>query len=208
MADLKIYYFPIYGRAEATVQLLAHSKCNYEKVPIETKDWPAKKAEWGGCGLPQLEFKDGTRMGEASSMIRFLGSMHGYYPADPLAAYKNDMLVDTFSPLYDLLGQIPFCEDADKKAELCKKFMELVMKTLDFLEPMITPGKWLTGDKLGTADFTFGNFYTNMCANPNAVICKGELEACMTKYPKFCEFGKCFAKENAAYLESRPPCPF
>ena len=99
MAEYKISYFPAYGRAEPIVIMLAHANASYERCDIEMAAWPAKKAEWGGCGLPQLEFKDGSRMGEATSMMRFLASKLGYYSSDAMIAYQCDMLIDTFQPL-------------------------------------------------------------------------------------------------------------
>jgi len=35
-----------------------------------------------GGSVPNLELKDGTKIGNTNAIVRFLGSKHGYYPED------------------------------------------------------------------------------------------------------------------------------
>jgi len=40
-----------------------------------------------GGSMPNIEFKDGTKMGNTNAIVRMLGAKHGYYPDDPMLAY-------------------------------------------------------------------------------------------------------------------------
>lgn len=49
--------------------------------------------------MPFLTLRDGSKLGESYAIGRYLGSVHGYYPADPRLAYEVDYLLEGFEPL-------------------------------------------------------------------------------------------------------------
>ena len=56
-------------------------------------EWAALKPTMPMGVLPAIEFKDGNKvkkLGQSNAMVRFLGRLYGYYPANPLHAYKCD----------------------------------------------------------------------------------------------------------------------
>ena len=57
--------------------------------------------------MPNLEFKDGTKIGSTNAIVRMLGAKHGYYPEDPMMAYQNDFLQDLFADYFDKI--IGYC---------------------------------------------------------------------------------------------------
>ena len=42
---MKLYYFDVYGRAEAIRMLLNHAKVEFEDVRFQKEEWPKMKAE-------------------------------------------------------------------------------------------------------------------------------------------------------------------
>lgn len=95
------------------------------------------------------------------------------------------MIIDTISPLYSECGKVAFCKEPEKKPELEDALMVEFCKVLDFFEPMIKDGKWLTGDKICTGDFMLGNIFTNIFNNPISSVCPDKFKALLPKYPNF-----------------------
>ena len=50
--------------------------------------------------LPVLELQNGTKMGQSNSILRYLGMKYGYYPEDPIASYKCDMICDEYFDVF------------------------------------------------------------------------------------------------------------
>ncbi len=78
---IKLYYFDIYGRAEAIRMLLHHAKVEFEDVRINGETLGEMKAagqlEFGQ--VPMLEH-DGKHLVQSWSILRYIGKLHGYYP--------------------------------------------------------------------------------------------------------------------------------
>ena len=83
-----LHYFDIYGRAEAIRFLLTHAKVEFEDVLVSREQLVEYKAsglaEFGQ--LPVLE-RDGHKLAQSWSILRYLGTQLGYYPADAESAY-------------------------------------------------------------------------------------------------------------------------
>ena len=58
--------------------------------------------------LPVLELQNGTKMGQSNSILRYLGMKYGYYPEDPIASYKCDMICDEYFDVFQKLYMIFF----------------------------------------------------------------------------------------------------
>ena len=63
-------------------------------------------------------------LGQSNAILRLLGMKHGYYPTDPMEAYKCDSLIDGYM---DVLGKIykpHFKADGPEKDEAIKEIFE------------------------------------------------------------------------------------
>lgn len=107
--------------------------------------------------------------------------------------------MDIFGSLYG-----PIFAGSDPKVTLEDK----VPKFLDRIEPLLSNGGWLVGDKISIADFWIGGLYTNYAANPAVGYGKdGEWAALLAKYPAFEAYGKRFAEANKEWIAKRHPAP-
>lgn len=92
-----LYYFDAYGRAEPIRLLLSHAGIDFTDKRFKRNEWKDNKSSMPGKKVPVLELGDGTRIGQSTSILRFLGKKHGYYPEDPLEAHKCDYLLDSYN---------------------------------------------------------------------------------------------------------------
>ena len=47
--------------------------------------------------MPNIEFPDGTRMGQTVSLARYLGKINGLQPTDPMQKWMNDAWMEDFN---------------------------------------------------------------------------------------------------------------
>ena len=74
LPKFKLYYFDIYGRAEAIRVLLGYKNVDYEDVRVPMGEWPGEwKAKVGGTGMPVIEFEDGRKFNQAQTIMRWCG---------------------------------------------------------------------------------------------------------------------------------------
>ena len=92
---------------------------------------------------------------------------HGYYPTDPLEAYKADSLCDGYEDVISKIYKPNFMQPgADRDALINDIFENILPKYLKIVEETCSKGqKFLVGDKLTTADFWIGGLYTNFINN-------------------------------------------
>lgn len=131
-----LYYFPLFGRAEAVRMLLHHAGVYFLNKEISQEDWPQVKPTMPGGVMPCYEFPDGVRMTGTCSMIRFLGKKHGYYPADTKTAYMCDMLCDDYNDRFNAIMAPYVSPPETQKAVLFKALNEILPPWLDRLEKL------------------------------------------------------------------------
>ena len=124
--------------------------------------------------VPTLQLSDGSKIGQAESILRFLGKEHGYYPEDPVEAHKVDYLIDSFYDKFVGLAVNSVLPSPLLEFEFSLVFNDAIPDFLDFLEPYLKEGKFICGDKLTTADFVIGGFYTNMITNERDIALLGD----------------------------------
>ena len=95
----KLHYFNGQGRAEPIRMMLTHAKAEWRDMRIVFDQWPKLKPTAPNGKMPFLTLRDGSKLGESYAIGRYLGSVHGYYPADPRLAYEVDYLLEGFEPL-------------------------------------------------------------------------------------------------------------
>ena len=153
--------------------LLNHSGVKWEDRRIQLKDWntpgeesEALKNQYPNRQMPCLELPDGQKFGQGNAMLRFLGKRHGYYPTDPMEAYKCEELIDVYRDLVDRIQSwYPMFQKNHEKMN-ADLLGIAIPKFLDYIEPVCGKHKFLVSDNLTTADFFIGSMYTNYFANP------------------------------------------
>ena len=208
MAQYKLHYLPFYGRREASIFMLDHAGVDYELATYQLgPEWMAVKPTMPNGQCPALELNDGTMMGEGYSISRYLGSVHGYYPTDPMEAYEVDCMLDGYEDILGKLVKPAFTPENEREAlydGIFNKEKGTLTKFLRVCEPMCAKGEWLCGPKLTVADFWIGGMYTNLINNEHC-FGREHWDACLDEFPAFKAYGQKFAAEVKKRLESRPP---
>jgi glutathione S-transferase len=200
------YYFNMMARGEPTRMMLKHAQVPFEDVRYEFSEWPAKKATFPGGALPCLKLKDGRCMGESYAIARMLGKIHGYYPTDVSEAYENDRLMDYYLSIYPVAYKPFSMKDGPEKDEVIESnFTKLLPNFYREIEKVLSHGKkFLVCDRLCVVDFWIGGLYTNQITNPNISFAKDRWQESVKDFPVFKAYGERFAKENQAWLDTRP----
>jgi len=207
MAEYTLHYFPLYARGEPIRMLLAHADVQFEDNRITMDDWKNHKASMPNGQLPALELKDGTRVGQSNAIMRMLGMKYGYYPTDPMEAFKSDELSDYY---LDIMGKVypPFFKPEDQREAMYPEIFDNVLpKFLDLIDPHCAKGQFIVGEKLCVADFWIGGLYTTFFSNPAVGFAKDRFDAILAKYPNFQAYGERFAAANEKWISTRVPAP-
>ena len=141
-------------------------------------------------------------------MLRFLARVYGYYPTDPLQAWKVDNFIDVY---YEVIGKFyagalakdPQIRDQNIK-DLFETYLPKVMKAAEDQLKSNGGKKFLFGDRIGIADFWYGCIYSNWFNNPVNAYGTEIWQKALQKYPIFEAYGKRFTLENAKHLATRP----
>ena len=122
--SFKLYYFDIYGRAEAIRMLLTHAKQDFEDHRISGEQLAELKAEgkleFGQ--LPMLEH-DGKNLVQSWAILRYLGKLFGYYPESTEEAYKVDSTLDAIEDYLGKYFKANFEKDEDRKKQFTSDFL-------------------------------------------------------------------------------------
>ena len=213
MSQGKLYYFEFYGRGETCRMLLNHKKIKFDDVRLKQEQWDNEmKAQHPGKGLPMWQDKSGMWFNESKALLRYLGTIHGYYPKDAKIAWACDKAVDNWEPMIDTVGgPLAFGTAGPDFLEkvYCAKYQEMC----DMAKMMLTKigGKFLCGDKLCIADFAFASKYFNMVDNANfaaGATFTDAGKAIFAKDPLVTRYIGDLRAELKAWLDSRPACPF
>lgn len=150
-----------------------------------------------------LELANGTKIGQATTITRYIGATHGYYPEDPMLAAKCDFLIETYRDhLQDFFN--PIAQGPDKAEENTKKCFEVSLPALmEKLAKFIPATGFLCGEKLTIADFWIAGLYTNFINYPSLAYGKDEWAAVKAKYPAFTAYGERYAEANKTWLSTR-----
>ena len=155
---MKLYYFDIYGRAEAVRMLAAHAKLPLENVILTGESLAELKTtgvlEFGQ--VPMLEV-DGKHLVQSWAILRFLGRQNGYYPTDVETAYGVDSTIDAVEDYITNYFKFNFEADAERKKTAKEAFLtKFLPNWLNAIEKRIsnnTTQKYIVGDKITIADF-------------------------------------------------------
>ena len=93
---MKLVYFPVHARAAAIRMLLSHARVEYTDETISFEEFGKRKeaGEYPNGQLPVL-CHEGRVLNESIAILRFLGTIYGYYPQeDNLIAWDADATID------------------------------------------------------------------------------------------------------------------
>ena len=170
---LRLMYFGVPGRAEASRVALSLSGLEWEDVKVNGVRFEIMK----NCGelpwdmLPVLQTPEGT-IAESSAILRFAGKAADLVPSDPYQAAKVDEFIDGMLPFVGLLDDTYRISDVEERIHIRKKLFlpdGRGTRSLAMLERKISQSKsgWAAGtDEMSIADlklFTelFGLFSGN-----------------------------------------------
>ncbi|TMW58587.1 hypothetical protein Poli38472_010146 [Pythium oligandrum] len=142
---------------------------------------------------------DGVTYLQSMAIARYAGRLGGFYPTDPLAAFKVDEIMESMCEVFETIVDIViYTPDADQKAKKIVTLKARLEVVFAFIESKIQ-SKFLFGDEMTLADIHLFDFFAH-----------GVLVACpeytLESFPKITatiETVKAMPK-IAAYLAARP----
>lgn len=155
---MKLYYFDIYARAEPIRMLLTHAKKEFEDVRVTKEQADQMKAE-GKLEFGQLPVieHDGKFYAQSAAILRFFGRKNGYYPEDPVLAYRIDSTLDAISDAVTAIVKVAFNPDAEaKKAagiDLVTNYLPKWLGAIDKRLANNATNKFVVGESFTIADF-------------------------------------------------------
>jgi glutathione S-transferase len=206
---VKVYYFDMYGKGEPIRMILTHAKVEFEDVRISHADWPTQKKELNleFGQVPAVEM-DGTLYTQSASIVRALGKMYGYYPEDPLTAWKVDSLGDALDDVFTAFMTILFrTADEEAKKVLLETFTSTTLPAfLAVLEKRLkenTSQTHIVGDSLTTADFLLTAWsYSTMMNGKNPFYT--QLNEVLKQHHTVHAYLQHMGEEFKQYLATRP----
>ena len=212
--SFKLYYFDIYGRAEAIRMLLSHAKQEFEDHRItgeqlaELKE--SGKLEFGQ--VPMLEH-DGKHLVQSWAILRYIGKLFGYYPESGEDAWKVDSTVDAVEDFLGRYYRANFEKDAERKKQLEGEFLAWLPGWLKAISKRIENNedpKYAVGTKRTIADFALAHVaFSNIFNEANPHYAQTEPLTKKEDYPVLATYLENLKEELKDYLAARPsPRPF
>ena len=209
----RLIYFPVYGRGEKVRILLAYAGIDHVDERLPGAQFGPRKAagEFPNGQLP-VWVQNGKYYNESSSILRFLGKQHGFYPNDVESAYITDNAVDFSADITPKL----YPDHAEKKFEQAN--IDAYVKNIEhfakyFNKILAEHGKhFIAGDELTIGDFAiaaviFSYVHNDALAGGAAFSDKGK--AVIAQHDHFHKYVERLQGKLAAnYLSNRPPASF
>uniref|UniRef100_A0A7S3VSV3 Glutathione S-transferase n=1 Tax=Dunaliella tertiolecta TaxID=3047 RepID=A0A7S3VSV3_DUNTE len=152
---LKLFYFDIPGRAEATRLMLRLGKYPFEDYLLKREEWAELKPKMPFGQVPVLEV-DGKMLSQSSAMERYVAKLTDQYPSDPWEAAKVDETAAFMGEWLDIFIPSFFIKDENEKIAARKQVVEEKLKPkiekLSALIEQAGPSNFLCGPKITYAD--------------------------------------------------------
>ncbi|XP_030834935.1 S-crystallin 4 isoform X1 [Strongylocentrotus purpuratus] len=205
MPNYKLIYFNARGWAEPARMMFALAGCEYVDDRFTHKEWPERKTdkEMFPIGQAPVLLVDDKVIPQSAAISRYLARELNFYGANSLEAAQIDVVLETMADIEDKMMPLYADQDAAKKAEVLKAFVEITSKPyFTYLEQLIEEagGKHFVGNKVSLADIHIFNMLDMMTNS------KYKIEGLLDSYPQLRAFCKSFRDEGPlkSYLESRP----
>ncbi len=146
---LKLTYFGLSGRAEATRLALHIGGVAFEDERISFEEFGALKAagKLPFGSVPMLDV-DGEVYAESGAILRYAGKLSGLYPKCEKAAMKVDMVADAIEPV---LSASFSAKTPEAKQKIVDEMFPRYVSAIDEFYSQ-TKGPYLLGEELWVAD--------------------------------------------------------
>jgi len=199
MADFKLTYFNVCGRAELIRLIFGKSGTAFQDNRIEFADWPAKKASFPMGQLPLLNYK-GLELIQSLTIARFVARKCGLAGKTEIDEILADQFVTTlWLDILNKLIEIFFEKDAAAKAAMIEARREPTNQGLIALATLVK-GPFVLGDALSYADLALLDFETWLPRTIPDIKIPEKIKAVILKVEA--------DPQVAAYLARRPKTPF
>jgi len=199
MADYKLTYFNLSGRAELTRLIFAKSGTAFEDDRIEFAEWPARKASMPMGQVPVLNYK-GQELIQSLTIARFAARKCGLVGKTEIDEFLADQFVTTlWSDIANKLVEIFFEKDAEAKAAKIEARLEPTTQGLNNLATMVK-GPFVLGEALSYADLALLDFEAWLPRTIPDIKLPEKLKAVVLKVEA--------DPQVAAYLARRPKTNF
>jgi len=161
MPTLQLTYFDSPGRAEPIRVALFIAKLAFEDRRLKFPEFSALR-EQGAFPLGSVPVLavDGRPMVQTAAILRYVARLGAtdLYPADPLAGFIVDSVLETFNDTVShAIAPSLFERDMDKKLEMRRTFVAgPLAQACRYVEGLIGSGPFLTGSALTIADIVLG----------------------------------------------------
>lgn len=208
----RLYYFPIYGRAEAIRIALRYLEIPYEEEVMLWQKWSFQKysGNYEFQQLPLLEI-EGKRLVQSSSILRYICQKHGAYSSSEEEVARIEGIVELRGEIQDIV--LPMLYEGNLAG--AKAWYDAKMPLIYFpmLEALLADnaagqGRYFVGEKATMADFVMFEFGFNAFQRPQM----SELEVKFAPIaPKFFSFLASFKEERESlriYMNEPKDKPF
>merc|ERR1712136_200758 len=153
MAQYKLMYFDVMGRAELARMCFAQAGVAFTDDRFSFEEWPAKKEPTPFGQVPVLYIND-KPLPQSGAITRYLANEFGLMGENNMEAAYIDMIVET---LQDMFKNMPFMEkDPEVKAKKEKEIFEgTIVPYLTKMEKKFSAADnkdFLVGSKVSLAD--------------------------------------------------------
>jgi len=153
MADFKLTYFNVRGRAELVRLIFEKSGIQYEDERLTSDEWKNRKESTPLGQLPVLTYK-GTKIVQSLTMARFVAKKGGLAGSDEMEEVYCDMFVcSLWLDILDKLVPIFFEKDEEKKASMIEPKQKSIEVMLQKLATLVK-GDFVLGDAMSYADLS------------------------------------------------------
>ncbi|CAG2250482.1 hematopoietic prostaglandin D synthase-like [Mytilus galloprovincialis] len=147
MADYKLYYFPIRGRAELTRIMCVAAGIKFDDIRVPGSEWPEKKKTFPNGKMPMLEYK-GQYLTQSLAIARFIAKTCGLAGKSDWDQAQVDQIVYTVNDLSEEFYSYFLEKDSDKKEEKIRKVLNEYVP-----DKLATFEEWLKQNKGGDGFF-------------------------------------------------------
>jgi glutathione S-transferase len=180
MTEITLTYFPLYGRAETTRQMLRSKGVDFTDNVVTFEQWPAEKVSgrFEFRQMPMLEI-DGHSLVTSQAIERYVAVKYGLYPEDAYQAYLVESIIELKNEQVNKFVVIKF---KLKDEEAMRKWASTTfLKNLKLVEArLVTNGGghgFFVGDSATWADFSIFQFLHDGFYLPSNEQYKQEFEA-------------------------------
>lgn len=165
MANYKLIYFDLKGRAESSRILFALSGVEYQDVRLTFQEWPTEKSKFLFLQAPVLEVTENgqtVQICQSNAILRFLASRFNLAGRNDIEKAQCDMIHEEINDIFNHLVQFYAKQDSEEKSKGLEKAMnELVPNKLKLIQNILDSNKsgYLVGDSISYVDVVLLCFY-------------------------------------------------